>query len=486
MNPIKYIFHPLWIVAALAACSSAPELKVAAPALPQSYRELQNPPHSSALSTSDVDWRPAQPAEAQPRGEWWKAFNDAELSRLIDQANAANTTVEAAKARVRQARALAGIADAALLPAIGIDGGVDRGKPAAIPLGLPEGTAVPVTTTWQAGLTASYEVDLFGRVSASSDAAHADAQASEASYRSVLLSLQADVAQTYFRLRASKAEQILLDETLHLRQENVDINQHRFDLGDLGELDLARAKTELSTTRSEAIGVQRQTAQLEHALAVLIGQPQAEFDNVQALADVNALPHIPAGLPSLLLQRRPDITAAQQTVIAANARIGVARSAMFPALMLTADGGGMSHHFPDVLTLSNQNWLIGALLSMPLFDGGRNRNNIDRSEAMLEESVANYHHQVLIAFSEVEDNLVGLRVLEGQAQSIDEALVHAHRSTDLAGRLYQEGSSSYLDVIDAERNLTAIERNAVQLRANRATATVALIRAIGGDWSVSQ
>ncbi|HXA46256.1 MAG TPA: efflux transporter outer membrane subunit [Burkholderiaceae bacterium] len=486
MNSIKYIPSSLLAAAVLAACSSAPELNVAPPALPQTYRELQQQPHPSELSTTSVDWKLAEPAEAQPRGEWWKAFNDAELSRLIDQANATNTTVAAAKARVRQARALAGIADAALLPAVGIGGGGQRGKAAPIPIGLPEGTAVPVSTVWQAGLTASYEVDLFGRVGANNDAAHADATASEASYRSVLLSLQADVAQTYFRLRASKAEQNLLNETLHLRQENVDINQHRFDLGDLGELDLARAKTELSTTRSEAIGVQRQTAQLEHALAVLVGQPQAKFDNVQALLDVNSLPHIPAGLPSLLLQRRPDIAAAQQTVIAANARIGVARSAMFPALMLTAGDGGMSHHLSDVLMQSNQNWLIGALLSMPLFDGGRNRNNITRNEALLEESVANYHHQVLTAFSEVEDNLVGLRVLEGQAQSIDEALVHAHRSTDLAGKLYQEGSSSYLDLLDAERNLTTIERNAVQLRANRATATVALIRAIGGDWSANR
>jgi outer membrane protein, multidrug efflux system len=428
-------------------------------------------------------WKPAQPAEAQARGEWWKVFGDSELNKLIDEATAANANLAAAAARVKQARALAGISEADRIPQIGAAFGAQRGRASDVSLVLPQGTPVRPVTAWQGKLTASYEVDLFGRVANNVSAAQADAAASEATYRSVLLALQADVAQTYFRERALDAELALLNETVRLREENVRINQRRYDLGDLGELDLARAKTELSTTRSDAIALERQRAQLEHALAVLLGKPAAAFSlDSNPLMASTALPGIPAGLPSALLERRPDIAAAQRAMIAANARIGVAKSAMFPALRLTAAGGGESEELSDLFKWSSRSWLLGALMSLPIIDGGRNRAGIARSEAALEESVAAYRQNVLTAFAEVEDNLAGLRTLAGQAQAIDDAVASARRSAQLANTLFEAGRSGYLDVLDAQRNLATVQRNAVQLRGQRATTTVALIRSLGGGW----
>jgi len=268
-----------------------------------------------------------------------------------------------------------------------------------------------------------------------------------------------------------------------LREKTVNINQRRFDLGDIGELDLSRAKTELSTARAEAIALQQQRTTNEHALAVLLGRPAASFTaSVTPLNDIETVPSIPAGLPSSLLERRPDIANAQRTMEASNARIGVARSAMFPALMLNAQAGGEAETFADVFKWSSRSWVLGALMSMPIIDGGRNKNNITRSEAVLEESVAAYRQQVLVAFGEVEDNLAGLRILAGQAQQIDDAVVSARRSADLAQKLYDAGRTSYLDLLDAQRALTTVERSEVQLRGSRAVTTVTLIRALGGGW----
>lgn len=471
MQVIKLI--PLVAAIVLAGCA-APELHAPDIEVPSGYKEA---------AFDAAKWKTAQPAEAQPRGEWWKAFKDETLNRLVADATQANQDLAAAAARVKQARSIARIAGADRAPQVGVQVGGQRGRASNIAAGLPQGAQGTTATTWQARLTASYEVDLFGRVANNVSAAQADAATSEASLRSVLLALQGDVAQTYFRLRAADAELAFLNETVRLREENVRINQRRYDLGDLGELDLQRSKTELSTTRSEAIAVERQRAQLEHGLAVLLGKPAAAFglqDN--PLLTSTSLPAIPPGLPSALLERRPDIAAAQRAMIAANARIGVAKSARFPALLLTAAGGGESEGLADVFKWSSRTWMVGALMSLPLIDGGRNRANIARSEAVLEESVARYRQSVLSAFAEVEDNLVGLRTLDGQAQAIGDAVASARRGAELAQKLYDAGRTSYLDVLDAQRNLLVVERSAVQLRGSRATGTVALIRSLGGGW----
>src|SRR5471030_1914005 len=457
----------LMVALALSACA-APQFKQPDITVPQAFKEASAP-----LTAPDgTRWMPAHAAEAQPRGQWWLAFNDAALTALIEEASANNANLAEAMARVRQARAIAGIAEADRIPQIGVNVGAAREKASPLSLGLPQGTAIAPSTIYQANLTASYEVDLFGRESSNVSAARSDAAASEATYRSVLLALHAEVAT--------------LNETVSLREKSVHVNQRRYDLGDIGEFDLSRAKTELSTARAEAIGLQQQRTSNEHALAVLLGKPAASFTAAaRPLNDIAALPTIPAGMPSSLLERRPDIANAQRVMEASNARIGVARSAMFPALALNATAGGEAGSFADVFKWSSRSWLFGALMSMPLIDGGRNKNNITRSEAVLEESVAGYRQHVLVAFAEVEDNLAGLRILEGQARQTDEAVVNARRSAGLAQMLYEAGRTSYLDLLEAQRNLTTVERSAVQLRGSRAVTTVALIRSLGGGWDAA-
>jgi multidrug efflux system outer membrane protein len=477
-NMIAKGVAPLLAALLLTACA-APEFKQPQVDTPSAFKESQ-----VVTAEDGTRWKQAQNAERQPRGEWWLAFGDPALNELIAEATRNNANLAVAAARVKQARAIAGIAEADRIPQIGVGVGAQRARASAMSLGLPAGSDVAPQNTYNASLTASYEVDLFGRVSSNVAAARGDAAQVEANYRSVLLSLQADVAQTYFRLRATDAELATVEQTVHLREESVKVNQRRFDLGDIGEFDLSRAKTELSTTRAEAIGLQRRRATTEHALAVLLGKPAAAYSAGNSpLLDSTLLPAIPTGLPSSLLERRPDIAAAQKAMEASNARIGVARAAMFPALDITATGGGAAGHFSDVFKWSSRSWVLGALLSMPLIDGGRNSNNVKRSEAALEESVGSYRQTVLSAFAEVEDNLAGLRILGGQTAQIDDALVSARRSADLAQKLYDAGRSSYLDLLDAQRNLAAVERNAVQLRGDRAVTTVALIRSLGGDWN---
>jgi len=476
---------PLLAALLLTACAT-PEFKQPAVETPTAFRESQVPT-AVVEGVDGARWKTAQPAEAQPRGQWWLAFNDPALTALVDEAAANNANLSVAAARMKQARAIAGIAQADRVPQIGVGIGAQRARPSALESGLPQGTRMQPVTSYSAQLSASYEVDLFGRVAANVSAARSDAATSEANFRSVLLALQADVAQTYFRLRALDAELDTVERTVRLREESVNVNQRRFDLGDIGEFDLSRARTELATARAEAIGLQRERANAEHALAVLLGKPASNYVAGRSpLLDATALPTIPAGLPSSLLERRPDIVAAQRAMEASNARIGVARSAMFPALTISAAGGGVGGAFSDVFRWSSRSWVLGLLTSMPIIDGGRNRANIERSEAVLEESVGTYRQSVLTAFAEVEDNLAGLRILSGQAGEIDAALLSARRSADLAQKLYDAGRSSYLELLDAQRNLATVERTAVQLRGNRAVTTVALVRALGGGWDAGR
>lgn len=478
---VKRTVVSLLVAVALSACA-APEFKQPAVDVPVAFKEMSGP----ATAADGTRWTLAKAAESQPRGEWWLAFHDQALTQLIDEATQNNANLAQAAARLKQARAIAGIAEADRIPQVGINVGAARTQASPLSLGLPQGTPVKPTTSYQAHLTASYEVDLFGRVSSNVSAARSDAAATEATYRSVLLSLQADVAQTYFKLRETDAELATLNEAVSLREKSVHVNQRRYDLGDIGEFDLSRAKTELSTARAEAISLQQQRTTNEHALAVLLGKPAASFTaSTSPLSDIASLPAIPVGMPSSLLERRPDVVNAQRAMEASNARIGVARAAMFPALTLNASGGGDGGTFADIFKWSSRSWLLGALMSMPLLDGGRNHNNVVRSEAVLEESVASYRQHVLVAFAEVEDNLAGLRILAGQAHEIDDAVVSARRSAALAQLLYDAGRTGYLDLLEAQRNLTTVQRSEVQLRGSRAVTTVALIRALGGGWDVA-
>ena len=463
MNRIAQRVAPLLAALLLMACSTVPVLKPAPLEMPAAYKEA---------AASGV-WQLAAPADAQQRGQWWLAFKDPALTALIDEATRANASLAVAAARVKQARALAGLSESERSLQLGAGLGARRTG----------ADGVNAATQYQARLSASYEVDLFGGVGANVSASRADAAASTAKYHSVLLSLQADVAQTYFRLRATDAELETLARSVDLRTQGVKVNQSRFDNGDIGEFDLARAKTELANARAEAIGLQRQRVQTEHALAVLLGKPAAMFSAAAGpLPETLTLPLIPAGVPSLLLQRRPDIVAAQRAMVASNARIGVAKVARFPSLMLDGGLGTDAASASNLFKWNAHSWVLGAVMSLPILDGGRNKANIARSEAVLEESVAAYRQNVLVAFAEVEDNLAGLRILAGQAEQVDAAVVSARRSADLAQKLYRAGRSSYLDLLDAQRNLAAVERSEVLLRGDRAVTTVALIRSLGGGW----
>lgn len=472
---------PLLAALVLAGCATAPTPPDAKIEVPSAFKEGAP---DAAIPAPAGQWKAAEPAEAQARGQWWLAFNDPALNQLQEQAVAANPNLAAAAARVKAAQAVLGSSKADRLPQIGANFGVGRQKSSAVDLSLPAGTNTPPGTAWRAGLTASYEVDLFQRVANSVNAATADAAASEAAYRSVLLALQADVAQVYFQLRTLDAEVALLDRTLGLRNENMQLTEKRYKSGDISEFDTARARTEYNTTLAEARGLKGNRAQAEHALALLLGKAPAAFSAPSApLTSGSAVPAVPAGLPSALLERRPDVAAAQAQLMASNARVGLARSAVFPALNLTANGGYASYELSELFKWDARTWLVNAVLSMPLFDGGRNKANIARAEASLEESVASYRQTVLVAFGDVEDKLSSLSAVRSQTEALDEAVVSARRSAELADKRYRAGEDSYLTLIDTQRSLLAIERQAVQLRGAWATSTVGLIRALGGAWA---
>jgi len=466
----------------LAGCSLAPTYEVPAAATPTAFKETAQAP----LPASEAgNWKTAQPSEATSRGAWWTVFADPRLDELEQQAADANQNLKAAAARVKEARALNQAARAGLFPTLDAGFGPTRQKVSAASQFQPDGTNVPQQTFWRAQASASYEVDLFGRVASNVDAAKADTQQSEALFRSMLLALQADVAQNYFALRELDAEADVFSHAVLLREQALKLVQRRYTEGDITELDVQRAQAELATARSDAMTVQRLRAASEHSLAVLLGKAPAEFSLApDPLQPVNL--RVPPGLPSALLERRPDIAAAERAMAAANARVGVAKAAFFPSLTLTGTGGFESATLGDLFKWSSRAFLLGPLagtaLNVPIFDGGRRKGNLANARAVYEEDVANYRQQVLTAFREVEDNLSDMRILEQQTQAQNDAVNASQRAADLSRTQYTEGAVDYLNVIDAQRSVLQARRAAVQLQGVQAAATVNLIRALGGGW----
>ncbi len=364
--------------------------------------------------------------------------------------------------------------------------GPSRIKPTGVSLGLPQGTDIAPYTVWRGQLTAAWEVDLFGRISDSVAAARSEADAAAALYGATMLAVQADVAQAYFGLRQTDDELRVVRETVASRTETLRLVQRRFDAGDVSELDLAQAKTEVGLAQTQVYGLERQRAQLEHGLAVLLGKAPASFSLASAPLPT-ALPSIPPGLPSTLLERRPDVAAASRTMAASNARIGVAKAAFFPVapdhgprrLRVERSQRALPVVEPHLGARSDRS---ARSSRMPIFDGGRNQANLDRSYAVLEESVGVYRQTVLGAFAEVEDNLVALRTLAGQAESTRESVQSATRALQVAESRYKAGATSYLQVVDSQRTLLVVQRLDAQFRGARAVSTVALIRALGGGW----
>ena len=458
-------FAGLILALILAGCATTlPPIEPSAlPAVPMQFKE------------GDGRWTVASPAESQPRGEWWRAFSDTVLDDLIERANRNNASIRVAAARLEQARALVGSARADQLPQVGVDASAARAG------GIVNGTGGPARSLIAAGANLGYELDLFGKLSRTTDAAQLDASSRDALLQSTRLLVQAETAQTYLALRALDVERALVRSTVTAYQATLDLTERRFRAGDVAELDVTRARTEVAATESEALGLDRRRAELEHALAVLTGEVTANF--AIAVAEWNtALPIIPAGLPSTVLTRRPDISAAQQGMLAAQTRVGVAKAAWFPDITLTATGGFASPDLGDLFKWSARAWGIGALLSLPIFDGGKRDANIRRSSAQFDEALEQYREQVLVAFRDVEDQLSSLRVLAEQSEAQQRAVTAASRTTSLSDARYRNGLVSQLDLLDARRSELRNRRQAVQVRSAQYQATVGLVRALGGGW----
>lgn len=478
---LSFRFPPAIVLTALvlAGCAIGPEYERAEMPLPQKFKEATLSPEAAQK------WKAAQPQDALSRGRWWRIFNDPALNNLQEQAASANQDLKAAAARVRQARALRQNAQADRYPNLDAGFGPNRQRVSNDSQGLPQDAPSSAQTLWRAQLGASYEVDLFGRVASEVDAATADAQQSAALFESVKLTLQADVAQAYFLIRRLDAELELYQRTVKLRSDTLALVQQRFQEGEIGELDVARSQSALASARSQALGVERERALAEHALATLLGTTPAEF--TLAPNPLERLPvAIPAGLPSSLLERRPDIAAAERAMAAANARVGAAQTAFFPRLTLTGAMGYESAELGNLLQWSSRTFLLGPLigtaLSLPIFDGGRREAGVERARARYEEDVAAYRQTVLLAFKEVEDGLVSLRLLGEQTQVQDTAVQRASRAAELSQIQYREGAINYLDVLDADREVLLQQRASVRLDGERAHAAVALVRAVGGGW----
>jgi multidrug efflux system outer membrane protein len=423
-------------------------------------------------------WTVAAPAEAQPRGEWWKAFSDPVLDDLVERANRNNANVQVAAARLAQARAFVRATDAERSLQVGAGASARRAR------GIIGGDAGPERNLFATGADLSYEVDLFGRLSHATEAAVRDAQSREALLQSTRLLVQAEVAQTYLALRALDDERVLVRTTLNAYRETLALTERRWRAGDVAELDVARSSTEVAATESEALALDRRRAELEHGLAVLLGEAPSVF-SLPANEWNTMLPVIPAGVPSTVLTRRPDVSAAQNTLLAAQSRVGVAKAAYFPNVALTASGGYASTDLSDLFKWSSRAWLIGALFSLPVLDGGRRKAGIESASAEMDGAVARYREQVLVAFKDVEDQLAALRLLTEQSEAQARAVASASRSTALSNSRYRAGYVSQLELLDAQRSELRNRREALQVRSARYQSTVALIRALGGDWNIN-
>jgi len=467
-------------LALLTACAVGPRYVTPEMALPAHYKHALSPQEPAG------QWQPAQPAETALRGAWWKLFNDPALDALQDAAFEANPSLQVAWARLDKARALHRQARSDLSPQIATGLGLSRERPSPVSEGLAQNASVPYTTTWHAQAGISYEVDLFRRVANAAAGARAEMQRNAALYQSVLLALQADLAQSYFLLQELDTQRDVYARAMAMRSAAYRLLQQRHAAGDASALDVARAQAALESARSEALALDARRALAENALAVLTGKAPAAFSApFSRLQQVDI--HIPAGLPSTLLERRPDIAAAERAMAAANARVGGAQAAFFPRLALTAAAGFESAELGQLLDWSSRTFVLGPLagaaLSLPLFDGGARRAQVDHALAHYEEEVANYRHTVLNAFREVEDSLAGLRFLALQAAAQEAATSAAQRAGEFAQLRHHQGDISQLELLDAQRFLLDQQLAATQLRAQQARTVVQLIRALGGGWS---
>ena len=453
----------------------------------------------TAAYKEDQGWKLARPSDTIPRGKWWEIFGDPQLNALEEQVSEANQNVKVAEAHFRQARAMIGFFRAGLFPTVtagasansvrnstlspfSSSGASSSGTPSS---GGSGGSSSGGASTGEFLLTGdiSYEIDLWGRIRRSVTAAREEAQATAGDLETSRLSIQAELAFDYLELRSADAQQRLLNDTVQAFKEALQLTIRRFEGGAAPKSDVAQAQTQLETTQVQATDIAVQRSQFEHAIAVLIGKPPAEFSLPPAPLDLQP-PNIPAGLPSELLERRPDIAAAERRVAEANEQIGIAKAAYFPTVTLNALLGFESNSIRNLGGRQSFLWAVGSSLAQTIFDGGRRRANSEAALANYDATVASYREATLDAFQQVEDNLAALRILEQETQQQERAVVSARESLQLFTNRYKGGVDNYLQVITAQTVALANERNQVDIMRRRMDASVLLVKALGGGWHV--
>lgn len=427
------------------------------------------------------DWKFAQPNDAAAKGDWWAIYQDPVLSDLMSQVDVNNQNIKVAEANYRQALAVASQARSAFFPTIGADAGLTRSSSRVSNTAVSGSGAGGISNSYSLSGTASWEPDIWGSVRRSVEAGNASAQASAADLANARLSAQALLAQNYFDLRVTDAQKALLDRTVAAYEETLRLTQNQYAVGVAQRSDVIQAQSQLQSAQASALDIEVTRAQLEHAIALLVGKAPATFSLAPAPLRA-ALPPVPASLPSQLLERRPDIASAERAVAAANARIGVAKAAFFPSLTLSATGGFQSSSFADWLTLPSRFWSVGPALAATLFDGGLRRAQTDAAIAAYDAQVATYRQTVLTAFQAVEDNLAALNYLGREAAVQTQAVQSSREAAQLILNQYKAGTVAFQNVLTAQATAYATERTSLTILGRQFTANVLLVTALGGGW----
>jgi NodT family efflux transporter outer membrane factor (OMF) lipoprotein len=471
------------VLSLLEGCAVGPKYHRAPVDTPAAYKEMDG-------------WKVAQPQDTSLRGKWWEAFGDSQLNSLEDQVNVSNQNIAAAAASFLVARAMVKEARAQLFPTLTVGPGATwehpsstlrANAPATGTTGGTGTTQTPVGTfaDYILPFDASYQVDLWGKIRSQVKANVYAAQASAADLENVRLTAQAEVAVDYFQIRAQDAQKQLLDQTVKAFQESLDLTRALYQTGIDSDESVAQAETQLDTAKAQDTNLGILRAQYEHAIAVLVGKPASSFSISVEPLNANP-PDIPAGVPSQLLERRPDVAAGERSMAQANALIGVARAAYFPSLTLSASAGLESSSIAKLFTWPSRFFSAGPQMSETLFDGGLRRATMQQYRANYEETIANYRQDVLTAFQQVEDTLASLRILSQEVQEQDEAVTSAQRNLKIATDRYRLGLDPYLNVITAQTALLSNQQTTVNLKMERMTSSVQLIEALGGGWDASQ
>ena len=458
------------------ACMVGPKYQRPTAPVPPAYKE--SPP---ANWKEMQGWKQAQPNEGAQRGKWWKIYNDPEIDALEEQVSISNQNVLAAEAQFREARNAVRIARSSLFPTVTAGPSIVNEK--TVILGL-SGIKISPLTAYDLPVDVSYQADIWGSIRRGVRASAETAQASAALLENARLSYQAELAQDYFELRGTDGQEDLLTATVNSYQDYLKLTQDRFNSGVASGLDVAQAQTQLNTARAQLIDYGVARAQYEHAIAVLAGKPPAELSITHRPIKITP-PSVPVGVPSTLLERRPDIAAAERQMASANEQIGIAKAAYYPTLTISGSAGVESSQFLRWINWPSRFWSVGPQAAETLFDAGRRRATLNQSLAAFDAAVATYRQTVLTAFQQVEDNLAALRVLENEAQAEDEAVKAAQNSLDISTYQYKAGTVNYLTVITAQAILLQDQVQAVSILTRRMSASVLLIEALGGGWDAS-